>query len=82
MRRGRWGTMSAWEEEEMAKDIDAANRFITKSALERGVEIEMDFYHLKAQEWAVSYEEAKRFIEDKMRELSAQIKDWRSSGED
>ncbi len=82
MRRGRWGTMSDWEEAEAEKDIRMAEHFLHRTTLERGAEIENDFYHLKAQEWAIEPEEAKRFIEDKMQELSAQIKDWRKSGED
>lgn len=40
------------------------------STLERGNEIEDDFYHLKAQEWAVEPHEAKRMIEAAMKDLS------------
>lgn len=33
------------------------------STLARGNEIERDFYELKSQEWAVSFDEAKTMIE-------------------
>lgn len=49
-------------------------------ALSRAKDIERDFYYLRSVEWGISEDEARRMIEDKMRELSAQLEDWRKSG--
>lgn len=49
-----------------------------KSTLERGDEIEADFYYLKSIEWAVSRSTAKTLIEGKMAELSDAIKQLRN----
>lgn len=47
------------------------------STLERGEEIEADFYYLKSLEWAISPATAKALIEAKLEDISEAIRQSR-----